>query len=103
MCFICLLLQWKNLILSQWQDAQWNADDHLPTLNQYLKNALNSSYVPVVTLYPMLLIDTSLPDDILERIQKFEYDTGMGCRLIDDYQDFKVSTNQTWSNVSYYP
>nr|UTN00749.1 acora-4(14),8-diene synthase [Chamaecyparis formosensis] len=91
---------WTNLILSQWQDAQWNVDDHLPTLNQYLKNALNSSYVPVVTLYPMLLIDTFLPDDILERITKFEYDTAMGCRLIDDLQDFQeqkvLGENASW-------
>ncbi|XP_057848440.2 sesquiterpene synthase Cad-like [Cryptomeria japonica] len=80
---------WTNLILAEFKDAEWIATDYRPTLDEYLKNALDSSTVPVVTLFPMLLINTSLPDDILERIKKIELDVMLGCRLIDDCKDFQ--------------
>nr|QIB02636.1 terpene synthase [Taiwania cryptomerioides] len=80
---------WTSLILAEWQDAEWIAKDYHPTLDEYLKNAISSSTIPVVTLFPMVLIDTLLPDDILERVSRFEYDVVMGCRLIDDCKDFQ--------------
>ncbi|GLJ38825.1 hypothetical protein SUGI_0791270 [Cryptomeria japonica] len=86
---------WTNLILAEFKDAEWIAIDYHPTLDEYLKNALDSSTIPVVTLFPMLLIDTSLPDDILERIKKIELDVMLGCRLIDDCKDFQVFIDQT--------
>ncbi|XP_059074596.1 sesquiterpene synthase Cad-like [Cryptomeria japonica] len=80
---------WKTLIWAEFQDAEWIAKKYHPTLSEYLKNSLISSTVPVVTLFPMILINTYLPDDILKRVNKFESRVAWGCRLIDDSKDFK--------------
>nr|AJR21035.1 sesquiterpene synthase [Callitropsis nootkatensis] len=80
---------WKTLIWAEFQDAEWIANNYHPTLIQYLKNSLISSTVPVVTLFPMILINTNLPNDILNKVNKFESKVAWGCRLIDDSKDFQ--------------
>nr|QGN65607.1 terpene synthase 1 [Taiwania cryptomerioides] len=80
---------WTTLIWAEFQDAEWIANDYHPTLSEYLKNSLISSTVPVVTFFPMILINTYLRDDILERVNKFESSVAWGCRLIDDSKDFQ--------------
>nr|QHZ00914.1 terpene synthase 11 [Taiwania cryptomerioides] len=91
---------WKIVILAQLQDAEWIANDYHPSLIEYLKSAVASTTVPVVSLFPMLLIDTSFPDDIIEKINKFQSCVAWGCRLIDDYRDFQVKKehgeNASW-------
>nr|QHZ00913.1 terpene synthase 10 [Taiwania cryptomerioides] len=80
---------WKTIILAQLQDAKWIANDYHPSLDEYLKSSVAPTTIPVVSLFPMLLIGTTFPDDIMERINKFQNCLAWGCRLVDDSRDFQ--------------
>nr|I1ZHA5.1 RecName: Full=Sesquiterpene synthase Cad; AltName: Full=Beta-cadinene synthase; Short=Cf-Cad [Chamaecyparis formosensis]AFJ23663.1 beta-cadinene synthase [Chamaecyparis formosensis] len=80
---------WKTIILAQLQDAEWIANNYLPSLTEYLESSVPSTTVPVLSLFSMLLIDTIFPDDIIEKITKFQSCVAWGCRLVDDSKDFQ--------------
>ncbi|GLJ51088.1 hypothetical protein SUGI_1087570 [Cryptomeria japonica] len=81
---------WKTLIWAEFQDSKWIVDGYHPTLSEYLKNSLISSAVHVSTLFPMILMNINLLDDILKKVNNFESNVAWACRLIDDTKDFQI-------------
>ncbi|KAH9294007.1 hypothetical protein KI387_040789, partial [Taxus chinensis] len=80
---------WESYILSYLKEAEWIATDHIPTFNEYLKNGTTSIAVPMVTMHPLILMETFLPEDILEKIKKIETHVSFCARLLDDCKDFQ--------------
>ncbi|XP_059066063.1 sesquiterpene synthase Cad-like isoform X1 [Cryptomeria japonica] len=80
---------WKTTIQAQLQDAEWIAKNYHPSLTEYLKSSVPSTTVPVLSLFPMLLIDTFFNDDIIKNMNKFQNCVAWGCRLVDDSKDFQ--------------
>ncbi|GLJ39001.1 hypothetical protein SUGI_0794980 [Cryptomeria japonica] len=80
---------WKTTIQAQLQDAEWIANNYHPSLTEYLKSSVPSTTVPVLSLFPMLLIDTFFNDDIIKKMNMFQSCVAWGCRLIDDSKDFQ--------------
>ena len=77
------------------QEAEWRATGHVPTFNEYIKNACASSGMGIINLIPLLLMGELLPNNILEQIHspsKIQELSELTVRLIDDLRDFEVFT-----------
>ena len=75
------------------QEAEWIATGHVPTFNEYIKNACASSAQCIIKLTPLLLMGELLPNNILEQIHspsKIQELSKLTIRLTDDLRDFEV-------------
>jgi len=87
---------WKRFVGAYLQDTEWLASGHIPTFDEYVKNAEGTVGMALLILIPNLLIGQFLPIDILEKIDfpsRIHHLLGFNCRLLDDARDFKVSND----------
>eukprot|EP00253_Pinus_taeda_P007340 PITA_07340 len=83
---------WQRYLESYLQEAEWIATGHVPTLNEYIKNARASSGMCILNLFPLLLMGQLLPNNILEQIyspSKMQELSELTIRLVDDLTDFE--------------
>lgn len=83
---------WQRYLESYLQEAEWIATAHMPTFNEYIKNAHASSGMCIVNLFPLLLMGQLLPNNVLEQIyspSKMQELSEFTARLIDDLKDFE--------------
>lgn len=75
------------------QEAEWIATGYVPTSDEYIRNAIPSSGMGIVNLFPLLLLGQLLPNNVLEQIyspSKMQELSELTVRLIDDLKDFEV-------------
>ena len=88
-----LYFQWQRYLESYLQEGEWIATAHVPTFNEYIKNACASSGMCILNLFPLLLMGQLLPNNVLEQIyspSKMQELSEFTVRLIDDLKDFDV-------------
>jgi len=93
MYFPWLYFQWQRYLESYLQEAEWIATAHMPTFNEYIKNAHASSGMCIINLFRLLLMGQLLPYNVLEQIyspSKMQELSEFTARLIDDLKDFEV-------------
>eukprot|EP00253_Pinus_taeda_P007840 PITA_07840 len=86
-------VQWQRFLESYLQEAEWIATAHVPTFNEYIKNARRTTGMCIINLISVLLMGELLPNNILEEIHypsKIQKLIELTSRLIDDLQDFEV-------------
>jgi len=83
---------WQRYVESYLQEAEWIETRHVPSFNEYIKNALVSSGMCIVNLIPLLLLGQLLANNIVEEIlspSKIQELSELTIRLIDDIRDFE--------------
>nr|F2XF97.1 RecName: Full=Alpha-humulene synthase; AltName: Full=Terpene synthase TPS-Hum; Short=PgTPS-Hum [Picea glauca]ADZ45513.1 alpha-humulene synthase [Picea glauca] len=83
---------WQRYVESYLQEAEWIETRHVPSFNEYIKNALVSSGMCIVNLIPLLLLGQLLANNIVEQIlspSKIQELSELTIRLIDDIRDFE--------------
>lgn len=83
---------WQRFLEASLQYAEWIATGCVPTFHEYIKNAIPSSGMCIVNLFPLLLLGQLLPNNILEQIyspSKMQELSELTVRLIDDLKDFE--------------
>lgn len=83
---------WQRFLESYLQEAEWIATAHVPTFNEYIKNARRTTGMCIINLISVLLMGELLPNNILEQIHypsKIQKLIELTSRLIDDLQDFE--------------
>eukprot|EP01018_Ginkgo_biloba_P014922 Gb_20080 [translate_table: standard] len=84
---------WEDCIGAFLQEAEWTADEYVPTWDAYIKNGITSTGQHAVILSSMFLTGQLLPDHILQQIDfpsKFMELVGLITRLIGDTKSFKA-------------
>jgi hypothetical protein len=87
-----LKAKWQRYVESYLQEAEWIATRHVPSFNEYIKNARASSGLCLLNLFPLLLMGQLLPNNILSQIHspsKIHELSELTSRLIDDLRDFE--------------
>eukprot|EP01018_Ginkgo_biloba_P010787 Gb_15698 [translate_table: standard] len=84
---------WEDCIGAFLQEAEWTADEHVPTWDTYINNGITSTGQRVVVLNSMFFAGKLLPEHILQQIDfpsKFMELLGLITRLIGDTKSFKA-------------
>eukprot|EP01018_Ginkgo_biloba_P010669 Gb_38829 [translate_table: standard] len=84
---------WEDTTGAFLQEAEWMADEYVPTWDAYINNGITSTGHRVVILNSMFLTGQLLPDHILQQIDfssKFMELLGLITRLSDDTKTFKA-------------
>eukprot|EP01018_Ginkgo_biloba_P029274 Gb_13699 [translate_table: standard] len=85
--------QWEYFTGAYLKEAEWKADEYVPTLDEYIKNGINSSGLRLCTFHAMLLMGQLISDNIIRQLEfpasNFVELTGLSTRLTDDTQDFQ--------------
>lgn len=98
---------WQRYLESYLQEAEWMATAHMPTFNEYIKNAHASSGMCIINLFPLLLMGQLLPDNVMEQIyspSKMQELSEFTARLVDDLKDFEDEEEhgETASSIACY-
>nr|QIB02640.1 germacrene D synthase [Taiwania cryptomerioides] len=84
---------WADYVEASLKQAQWNARQHIPTYNEYIKIAATTAAIGPLSLHPLLLAAHDLVDDAIEKIFNNQcrfYELIWLCtRLIDDVHDYQ--------------
>ena len=74
------------------QEAKWLATRHIPNLNTYLKNGIESSASRTATLQALLTVDKISEDDLqkINHPSRFNDLLGLTLRFRGDSRTFKV-------------
>eukprot|EP01018_Ginkgo_biloba_P025704 Gb_31103 [translate_table: standard] len=59
---------WEVYIGAYLQEAEWIAEEYVPTMEEYIENGINSVDLGVLTLHCILLLNQPLTDHILREI-----------------------------------
>eukprot|EP01018_Ginkgo_biloba_P025685 Gb_08213 [translate_table: standard] len=84
---------WEVYIGAYLQEAEWIADEYVPTMEEYTENGINSSGLRVLTLHCILLLNQPLTEHILREIDmpsRFHRLVGLTTRLRGDAKTFRT-------------
>eukprot|EP01018_Ginkgo_biloba_P025697 Gb_31098 [translate_table: standard] len=98
---------WEVYIGAYLQEAEWIADEYVPTMEEYIENGINSFGLGVLTLHCILLLNQPLTDHILGEIDmpsRFHRLVGLAARLRGDAKIFRTerARGEVASSVSCY-
>eukprot|EP01018_Ginkgo_biloba_P025683 Gb_08211 [translate_table: standard] len=98
---------WEAFIGAHLQEAEWIADEYVPTMEEYIDDGIISFGLGLLTLHGMLLWNQPLTDHILREIDmpsRFHRLVGLTARLRGDCKGFRIekARGEVASSVSCY-